>query len=208
MNYEQYILAEPHRRVPANHVLAKSGIDFYSDSFVAHASRPLQKDFLRFEFDDAENTGVGGVLVVTARESTDEGRIGIYEGVNRWTFAKIPIANTLPYPIRYASDYPTNWGYMRDWFHRVYNLYFEENDLCINGTTPLQDNDPINLDLVSPRDYLIFRCSSLSRRFAVDGIFRVVLTPPAKTPLSLSGFANGLMESSVGELLRRPLGGL
>lgn len=160
--------------------LSKSALDAAIQLFFAHFSRPLDTRFINFSLDVN-----AGELIITSREESADGQVGIYRGTFRWPYLKSDLALALPHPLVVQAEYPMTFRQLRAQLVSRYQIVLEENEFSLTSGGPgLVDDSNIATPLMDQYGQFYLYATNASGRFiAGTRMSLIFLQPGRRVPL-------------------------
>lgn len=160
--------------------LSRSALEAVVSLFLSVFTRQLDVNFVDFALD------VGTAeLVITSREESASGAVGIYKGAYRWPYLKADLSTVLPYPLAVETAYPLTFRQLRAQLLTRYQISLEEGEVALTvGGAGLMDDDVISTPLLNQYGQFYLYATSQSGRFVAGTRMSLIfLQPGRRVPL-------------------------
>lgn len=156
--------------------LGRTALEAVKNLFLAVFTRALDTRFVDFSVDSARSE-----LVITSKEESESGEVGIYRGTFRWPYTKANLDSILPYPLAIQADYPLTYRSLRAQLLTRYQILLEENEFSLtpNGT-PLVDDSQVATPLMNQYGQFYLYATVSSGRFVANSKLQLVFLQPTK----------------------------
>lgn len=160
--------------------LGRSALEAVVALFLNVFTRPLNQSFVEYSLDVATSE-----LVITSKEESASGEVGIYKGSFRWPYIKANLSTVLPHPLAVELAYPLTFRQLRAQLLTRYQIAFEEGELATSvGGPGLMDNDVISTPLINQFGQFHLYATAQSGRFVAGSRMSLVfLQPGSRIPL-------------------------
>jgi hypothetical protein len=160
--------------------LWRPALDMIVDLFFATFMRPINRDFVEFSLDVATSE-----LVITSKEESASGEVGIYKGSYRWPYLKANLSLVLPHPLAVEVAYPLTFRQLRQQLLTRYQINLEEGEVALTvGGPGLMDNDNITTPLINQYAQFHLYATAQSGRFQTGSRMSLIfLQPGGRVPL-------------------------
>lgn len=164
----------------ANNGLGKTALEAVKAMFLAVFSRPLNTNFVNFQLDVSS-----GELIVSARDESDSGEVGIYRGIFRWPYTKASLNVACPNPLAVEVEYPLTFRQLRAQLVSRYDLVLEENEVSLtNGGAGLLDDSILATPLMNEYGQFRLYATATSGRFVAGTYLSLIfIQPHTRIPL-------------------------
>jgi hypothetical protein len=160
--------------------LSRTALDAVINLFFFVFTRALDRNFVEFALDTQTSE-----LVITAREESPSGEVGIYRGVHRMPYQKAVLQSIVPYPLAVEFGYPLTYRQLRQQLTTRHQILIEEGEFAVAaGGEGMVDDDIISVPLLN--DYAQFKIYATgdSGRFVKDSYMTLIfLQPNRRIPL-------------------------
>lgn len=156
--------------------LGRSALEAVKNLFLAVFTRPLDQRFIDYSLDASRSE-----LVITSKEESDSGEVGIYRGAYRWPYKKANLDTILPYPLALTVEYPLTFRALRAQLLSRFEILLEENEfaLTVNGT-PLVDDSLVATPLMNQYGQFYLYATANSGRFVAGSKLQLIFLQPSK----------------------------
>lgn len=160
--------------------LGKTALEAAKAMFLAVFSRPLNTNFVNFQLDASS-----GELIVSARDESDSGEVGIYRGVFRWPYNKVSLNTVCPNPLVVEVEYPLTFRQLRAQLLARYDFVLEENEVALtNGGVGLMDDNHLATPLMNEYGQFRLYATGASGRFVAGTYLSLIfIQPNSRVPL-------------------------
>lgn len=160
--------------------LGRSALEVVVGLFLNVFSRPLNQNFVEYSLDVATSE-----LVITSKEESSSGEVGIYKGSYRWPYLKANLNTALPHPLAVELAYPLTFRQLRAQLLTRYQIAVDEGELALTvGGEGLEDNDTINVPLLNQYGQFHLYATAQSGRFVAGSRMTLIfLQPGSRLPL-------------------------
>ncbi len=156
--------------------LGRTALEAVKNLFLAVFTRTLDTRFVDFSLDAQRSE-----LVITSKEESDSGEVGIYRGVYRWPYGKANLDSILPYPLAVQVEYPLTFRSLRAQLQSRYQIYLEENEFALTvGGTPLVDDSLLDSPLQNQYGQFRLYATTNSARFTAGSTLQLIFIQPTK----------------------------
>lgn len=156
--------------------MGRTALEAVQNLFLAVFTRPLDTRFVDFSLDTRSSE-----LVITSKEESDSGEVGIYRGAWRWPYRKANLDSVLPYPLAVQVEYPLTFRALRAQLLSRYQILLEENEFALTvGGTPLVDDSLVAAPLMNQYGQFYLYATESSGRFMAGTKLQLVFLQPTK----------------------------
>lgn len=156
--------------------LWRPALDMIIDLFIGQFMRPLNRDFVEFSLDVASSE-----LVITSKEESASGEVGIYKGSYRWPYIKANLSTVLPHPLVVELEYPLTFRQLRQQLLTRYQISLEEGEMALTvGGAGLVDNDNITTPLINQYAQFHLYATAQSARFQAGSRMSLIFLQPSR----------------------------
>jgi hypothetical protein len=165
---------------PTPSLLNRTGSEVVKDLFFQSFSRALQVKFLDFTVDAPQSQ-----LVITSLDESQDGEVGIYRNVYRWSYLKADLTAMFPYSLAVQAQYPVTFRQLQSLLLNRYNLLLEPNEFCLSpNAVPLVEDDLINSTLLNNYSQMKLYAHAQSARFVENSELSLIfIQPDRRIPL-------------------------
>ncbi|QVD49364.1 hypothetical protein LUCX_294 [Xanthomonas phage vB_XciM_LucasX] len=170
-------------------VLSKTALEAVVNLFYYVFTRTLNRDFVEFALDTTTSE-----LVITSKQESASGEVGIYRGSYRWPYGKASLQQVLPHPLAVEIAYPVSFRLLRQQLLTRYEFLVEEGELdVVQDGVGLQDDQTVSADLANSYGQLRLYATSKSGRFVANSYLTLMfIQPNTRIPLrALLDFKSG-----------------
>ncbi len=156
--------------------LGKSALDAVIALFFTHFTRPLDSRFVDFSLDVNSSE-----LIITSKEESSSGEVGIYRGQYRWPYQKADLSLVIPHPLAIQAEYPMTFRQLRSQLLTRYQIVLEENEVSLaNGGPGLTDDDNIATPLINQFGQFHLYATENSGRFQAGTRMTLIFIQPGR----------------------------
>lgn len=160
--------------------LGISSLEAVKQLFLNTFQRSLDVRFVTFELSPTTSE-----LVITSRDESDSGEVGIYRGSYRWGYNKVPLEVVFPHALPIEATYPLTYRQLKAHFLNRFGVLLEERDLALSqGGQPLIEGTILDVPLDLTYSQLTLYATGESGRFqAGTSVSVLFLQPNTRIPL-------------------------
>ncbi len=175
--------------------LGKTALDAVISLFYLHFTRTLDPRFVNFSL-DVQNSE----LIITSRDESSSGEVGIYRGEYRWPYAKANLSLVCPHPLVVQAEYPMTFRQLRSQLLTRYQIVLEEGEFSLtNGGAGLMDDDNIATPLINQYGQFYLYATAQSGRFQAGSRMTLIFIQPGRR-VPLRGLFDLKAPNVLGEL--------
>ncbi|WJJ55127.1 hypothetical protein [Xanthomonas phage RTH11] len=156
--------------------LSRTALEAVQNLFLAVFTRSIDTRFVDFSLDRQNSE-----LIITSKEESESGEVGIYRGAYRWPYNKASLNTSVPFPLAVQVEYPLTFRALRAQLLARYEILLEENEFAMTlGGTPLVDDSLLDQPLLMEFGQFKLYATSSSGRFVAGTYLTLVFVQPNK----------------------------